>query len=133
MERITIAGGEPSRNRSNGQVTVILLLITLPLLALLVFQQGRVIDTQRVLIRQLNSDSQQLNAIRVQELQKRSNQTHPPAATPQADAPQQPRSGQQPSIAPERKNPKPRESKKAAPPPPQEYPATRAVPVRKSA
>lgn len=134
MEPTTIPAARPSRNRFDGRVTIVSLLIALPLLALLVLRQGRVIDAQRLLIRQLNSDSQQLNAIRVQELKKnRSNQAHAPAATPKADAPQQPRSGEQPSKAPEKKNPKRHESKQASPPPPQEYPATRAVPVRKSA
>ena len=133
LEQTTIPAAEPSRKRFDGQVTVVSLLIALPLLALLVFEQGRVIDAQRLLIRQLSSDSQQLNAIRVQELQKRSGQAHAPAATPKADAPQQPRSGQQPSMTPEKKNPKRHQGRQASPPPPQEYPATRAVPVRKSA
>lgn len=128
MEQTNIAAGEPSRNRSNGQVTVILLLIALPLLALLVVQQGRVIETQRILIRQLNSDSQQLNAIRMHELQNRSKHDHASAA-PQADAPHQ--SQPSPAPTPEQKSPKP-QSKRAAPPPPQEYPATRVIPVRKS-
>jgi len=133
VEQTIVVAGQPQRNRPTGQVILVLLLVTFPLLALLVLEQGRVIDAQRLLIQQLTSDSQQLNSIRVRELQNRAKPAAPSAKTPQADT--QPQTGAQPQsgAAPERKSRKRHESKQAPPPPPQEYPGTRAVPVRKSA
>ena len=131
MEQIIVVPAQPSRNRFTGQVIVVVLLLAVPLMALLVLEQGRVIDAQRVLIRQLSSDSQQLNAMRVRELENRRKQAAPSAKTPPADG--QPQSGAQPQhgAVPESKNRQRHESKQA-PPPVQEYPATRHVPVRKS-
>ena len=133
VEQTIVVAEQPQRNRPTGQVILAVLLVTFPLLALLVLEQGRVIDAQRLLIRELNSDSQQLNSMRVRELQNRAKPAAPSAKTPQADT--QPQTGAQPQsgAAPERKSRKRHESKQAPPPPPQEYPGTRAVPVRKSA
>jgi hypothetical protein len=122
----------PPRNRLTGHVILVVLLVAFPLLALLVLEQGRVIEAQRVLIQQLSSDSQQLNAIRMRELQNRK-QAAPPAKTPQADTQPQPGTQQQPHAAPPPKNRKRHESQQAPPAPPQEYPGTRPMPVRKSA
>ena len=133
VEQTIVVAEQPQRNRPTGQVILAVLLVTFPLLALLVLEQGRVIDAQRLLIQQLTSDSQQLNSIRVRDLQNRAKPAAPSAKTPQADT--QPQTGAQPQsgAAPERKSRKRHESKQAPPPPPQEYPGTRAVPVRKSA
>jgi len=133
VEQTIVVAEQPQRNRPTGQVILVLLLVTFPLLALLVLEQGRVIDAQRLLIQQLTSDSQQLNSIRVHDLQNRAKPAAPSAKTPQADA--QPQTGAQPQsgAAPQSKSRKRHESKQAPPPPPQEYPGTRAVPVRKSA
>lgn len=124
---------QQQRNRPTGQVILVVLLVTFPLLALLVLEQGRVIDAQRLLIQQLASDSQQLSSIRIRELQNRAKPAAPVAKTPQADT--QPQTGAQPQSgpAPERKNRKRHQSKQAPPAPPQEYPGTRPLPVRKSA
>jgi len=126
VEQTIVVAEQPSRNRPTGTVILVMLLVTLPLLALLVLEQGRVIDAQRLLIRELNSDSQQLNSMRVRELQNRAKPAAPTAKTPPADT------QHQPGAAPEPKNHKRHESKQAAPLPPQEYPATRPVPVRKA-
>jgi len=133
VEQTIVVAEQPQRNRPTGQVILVLLLVTFPLLALLVLEQGRVIDAQRLLIQQLNSDSQQLNSMRVRDLQNRAKPATPPVTTPQADAQKQPGAQPQSGAAPERKSRKRHESKQAPPPPPQEYPGTRAVPVRKSA
>jgi hypothetical protein len=130
-ERISVAE-KPPRNRLSGQVILAVLLVAFPLLALLVVEQGRVIGAQRVLIQQLSSDSQQLNAIRMHELQSRK-QAAPPAKTPQAESQPQPSIKPEPHAAPRHKNRKRHESQQASPLPPQEYPATRPTPVRKSA
>ena len=128
MEQTIVVAERPERNRLTGRVILVLLLVTFPLLALLVLEQGRVIDAQRLLIQQLTSDSQQLSSMRIRDLQKnRAKPAAPSAKTPQADS--QPQSG----AAPERKSRKRHESKQAPPPPAQEYPGTRPVPVRKSA
>ena len=127
VDQTIVVGGQPSRNRPVGTVIVVTLLVTFPLLALLVLEQGRVIDSQRLLIQQLNGDSQQLNAIRARELQDRTKQVAPGAKNPPTDA--QPQSG----AAPQSKSRKRPESAPTPPAPPQEYPATRSVPVRKSA
>jgi hypothetical protein len=124
-ERMVVAEfAEPEQPRSNGLVILIVLLATFPLLALLVWQQGRVIDNQRVLIHQLFGDSQELNAIRVRDLQKRVKPAAPAAeATTPADHP-----AAAAPVAPERKHPKRAVTPKPAPP--QEYPASRPVPTR---
>jgi len=132
VDQTIVVAGQPSRNRPVGTVIVVLLLVTFPLLALLVLEQGRVIDAQRLLIRQLNSDSQQLNAIRVRELQDRNKPGAPAAKNPPPDAQPQPGAQPQSGAAPQSKNPKRHESTQSTPAPPQEYPATRRVPVRKS-
>ncbi|HYN14700.1 MAG TPA: hypothetical protein VES66_02805 [Terriglobales bacterium] len=132
MEQTIVVAGQPSRNRLSGQVILVLLLVTFPLMALLVLEQGRVIDAQKLLIRQLSSDSQQLNAMRVRELQNRGKQAAPPAQTPQADSQPQPGAQPQHGAAPDSKSRKRHESKQAPPAPSQEYPGTRQVPVRKS-
>jgi len=133
VEQTIVVAEQPQRNRPTGQVILAVLLVTFPLLALLVLEQGRVIDAQRLLIQQLTSDSQQLNSIRVRELQNRAKPAAPSAKTPQADT--QPQTGAQPQsgTAPEHKSRKRHESKQAPPAPPQEYPGTRPVPVRKAA
>jgi len=125
VEQTVVEAAPPSRNRSHGQVILVVLLVISPLLALLVREQSRVIEAQRLLIRQLAIDSDQLNAMRVHELQNRAKPAAPSSKTPPADA------QQQPSPAPKRKNHKRHESKQE-PVPPQEYPATRSVPARKS-
>ena len=131
MDQTIVIAGQPSRNRPVGTVIVVLLLVTFPLLALLVVEQGRVIDSQRLLIQQLNGDSQQLNAIHVRELQDRMKQADKAAKNPPTDAQQQPGAQPQSGAAPQSKDQKRHESTQA-PAPPQEYPATRPVPVRKS-
>lgn len=133
VEQTIVVAEQPQRNRPTGQVILAVLLVTFPLLALLVLEQGRVIDAQRLLIQQLTSDSQQLNSIRVRDLQNRAKPAAPSAKTPQADT--QPQTGAQPQsgAAPQRKSHKRHQTQQAPPPPPQEYPGTRAVPVRKSA
>ncbi|MGA9207489.1 MAG: hypothetical protein WB347_06795 [Terriglobales bacterium] len=139
MEQTIVVAEQPQRNRPTGQVILVVLLVTFPLMALLVLEQGRVIDAQRLLIQQLTSDSLQLNSIRVRDLKNRAKPAAPPAKTPQADpqpqAGAQPQTGAQPQsgAAPQSKSRKRHQSKQAPPPPPQEYPGTRAVPVRKSA
>ena len=144
MEQTIVVAGQPRRNRITGQVILALLLFTFPLLALLVMEQGRVIDAQRLLIQQLSGDSQQLSSIRVRDLQNRAKQAAPAAKPPQAETQQpgaQPQSGAPPQAgaqprsgaAPQSKNHKRRQTQEVAPPPPQEYPASRPMPVRKSA
>ena len=125
MEQTVVEAAPPSRNRPHGRVILVVLLVTFPLLALLVREQSRVIDVQRVLIQQLAIDSEQLSAMRVRELQNRAKPAAPSSKTPPADT------QQQPSPAPKRKNHKRHESKQD-PAPPQEYPASRPVPARKS-
>ena len=135
VEQAIVETAAPSRNRPQGQVILVVLLFALPLLALLVREQSRVIDAQRRLIIQLSVDSSQLNTMRMRELQNRAKAGTPAApAAPTAQAPsantqQQP---QQPSAAPEHKPRKRQESKQQPTPGPQEYPASRSVPVRKS-
>jgi len=133
VDQAIIVAGQASRNRPTGTVIVVLLLVTFPLLALLVLEQGHVIDAQRLLIRQLNIDSRQLNSIRMREAQDRARQAAPAPKAPPADAQPQPGARPQVDAAPERKNRKRHESKQAPSLPPQEYPATRQVPVRKAA
>ena len=132
MEDTVVVAEQPKRNRPTGQVILVLLLVAFPLLALLVFEQGRVIEAQRVLIQQLSVDSQALNSIRVRELQDRAKKAAPSAKTPQADGQAEPGTQPQSGAAPQGKNRKRQETKQTPPPPPQEYPASRPVPVRKS-
>ena len=139
VEQTVVVARQPQRNRVTGQVILVVLLAAFPLMALLVLEQGRVIEAQRLLIQQLNGDSQQLNSMRVRELQHHSAPAAPPATTPQADTHQQPgaqpQTGTQPhsGAAPERKSRKRHQTQQAPTAPPQEYPATRQLPVRKSA
>jgi hypothetical protein len=118
---------EPAQPRSKGTVILIVLLATFPLLALLVWQQGRVIDNQRVLIQQLFGDSQELNAMRIRE---RQNQSKPAATVPDTTAKADHPAAAAPATpaAPARKHTKRTQPEK--PSAPQEYPASRPVPTR---
>jgi len=132
VEASVVVAARPRRNRLTGQVILAVLLVTFPLLAWLVMEQGRVIDAQRLLIQQLSADSQQLNAMKVREIQDHAKQTAPASKTDdqaQSSKPQQ----KQKSAPPEHKNRTHRSKEVAPPPPPQEYPASRQVPVRKGA
>ena len=130
MEQTIVEAVQPSRNRPQGQVILVVLLIAFPLLALLVREQSRVIDTQRLLIQQLAIDSSQLNSLRVRELQNRAKPAAPSASAPSANAPSAMTKAT--SATPERQPRKRHESKQEPTPGPQEYPGSRAVPVRKS-
>lgn len=140
VEQTIVVAEQPRRNRPTGQVILVLLLVAFPLLALLVFEQGRVIDAQRMLIQQLSVDSQELNSMRVRDLKNRAKQAAPPSdKAPQADKTQpadsQAQTGAQPQAGatPQPKSRKRHQTQQTPPPPPQEYPGTRPVQVRKSA
>jgi len=140
VEQTIVVAEQPRRNRPTGQVILVLLLVAFPLLALLVFEQGRVIDAQRMLIQQLSVDSQELNSMRVRDLKNRAKQAAPPSdKAPQADKTQpadsQAQTGAQPQpgATPQPKSRKRHQTQQTPPPPPQEYPGTRPVQVRKSA
>ena len=128
MEQPIVEAAQASRNRPQGLVILLVLLVTFPLLALLVREQSRVIENQRLLIQQLSIDSQQLNSLRMRELHNRAKPAAPTAKVPPTDT-QKP----QPSAPAERKSPKRHQSKQNPTPGPQEYPGTRPLPVRKSA
>jgi hypothetical protein len=64
-------------------ILIVLFLISYGLMALLVVEQGRTIDSQRGLIRDLFGDSSQLNSLKTNALQK-----HGPAAQPKAPSSQ---------------------------------------------
>lgn len=133
MEQTVVVAERPQRNRPTGQVILVLLLVAFPLLALLVFEQGRVIEAQRTLIQQLSSDSQELNSMRVRDLKNRAKQATPPAdKIPQADSQAQTGAQPQAGTTPP-KSRKRHQTQQTPPPPPQEYPASRPMPVRKSA
>jgi hypothetical protein len=52
-------------------LVIALLATTVIFMSLLIFQQGRTIDSQRVLIHQLFRDSLELNAMKVQRIHDR--------------------------------------------------------------
>jgi hypothetical protein len=58
-------------------ILVVLFLISYGLMALLVVEQGRTIDSQRSLIRDLFTDSSQLNSMKSSALQKRNAMAQP--------------------------------------------------------
>ena len=80
-----------------GRMILLTLLITLPFLALLVMEQGRVIDSQRLLIQQLVGDSLELNNMKVRDLNNK-NQAPGNKIAPQSPAGPQSR-GNQPGAA----------------------------------
>ena len=98
-------------------VLIVLFLVSYGLLALLVVEQGRTIDAQRNLIRQLFSDSSQLTKMKGEALQKKraEEQTH---ASQQAQA--SPQSA--PQAAPRKEADKQHRSDKAVKPLPQRPP-----------
>jgi hypothetical protein len=82
----------PQRKRIMLPILVVLFLISYGLLTLLVVEQGRTIDSQRGLIREIFSDSAQLNAMKKTLIQKQSEarahkQAHGQAPSSQAQAP----------------------------------------------
>ena len=111
----------PRPRKIKARVLLAMLLVVFPVLVLLVREQGRVIDAQRLLIQQLFGDSQELNAMRVRDLNNRRPQATPapapqaPADTPQAGA----------GTKPERNKRQQDQARKPALPPAQEYPVSR--------
>jgi hypothetical protein len=75
----------PQPKRIMLPILVVLFLISYGLLALLVVEQGRTIDSQRNLIRDIFSDSSELSAMKMSSIQK---QKHipPPAQAPSSQA-----------------------------------------------
>jgi hypothetical protein len=68
-------------------ILVVLFLISYGLLALLVVEQGRTIDSQRNLIRDIFSDSSKLSAMKMAAIQKqKQNQIPPHAQAPSSQA-----------------------------------------------
>ena len=58
----------------------VVMLVTYLLLSMLILEQGRIIESQRALIRDLFSDSLQLNAMKVEKHRADQQQTPPPPA-----------------------------------------------------
>jgi hypothetical protein len=69
-----------------GRMILLTLLITLPFLGLLIMEQGRVIDSQRLLIQQLVGDSLELNNMRVRDLNNNRQAGQANKALPQTPA-----------------------------------------------
>ena len=105
----------PQPKRIMLPILVVLFLISYGLLALLVVEQGRTIDSQRNLIRDIFSDSSQLSAMKMAAVQKqKQNQIPPPAQAPssQATAPSsQSRTNGSQSQSPSPRVPQPDKSK----------------------
>jgi hypothetical protein len=72
-------------------VLIVLFLISYGLMSMLVVEQGRTIESQKTLIRDLFNDSAQLNAMKIKEVLKERTLTHPSA---QSEAPAKPPSSQ---------------------------------------
>ena len=68
-----------------GRMILLTLLVTLPFLGLLVMEQGRVIDSQRLLIQQLVGDSLELNSMKVRDANN-NRQAQTNKSTPQTPA-----------------------------------------------
>jgi hypothetical protein len=89
----------PKRKHTMLPVLIVLFLVSYGLMALLVVEQGRTIDSQRNLIRQLFSDSTELSAMKGHEIQKQHAEAqaqaeaqanaHSQAKTPSAQAPRE--------------------------------------------
>lgn len=70
-------------------VLTVLFLVSYGLMAMLVVEQGRTIDSQRDLIRSLFDDSMQLSILRGKLVQKKQNDApHPPQGQPKAKSPE---------------------------------------------
>ncbi len=82
-------------------ILVVLFLISYGLLSMLVVEQGRTIESQRSLIRDLSGDSSQLSSMKIQEIirNRAAGQAHVPALqTPRHNAAHGSRKRQQPSL-----------------------------------
>ena len=71
FRRFPALGYHRSRNFLLRRALVLLLCVMSGLMSLVVFEQGRTIDTQRNLIRQLFQDSLELNAAKMKLAQRR--------------------------------------------------------------
>jgi hypothetical protein len=90
---VTLAIGEamvlPKKKRVMLPVLIVLFLISYGLMSLLVVEQGRTIESQRSLIRDLFNDSTQLSAMKLREV-LRERATAPPSAKVGAQSPASP-------------------------------------------
>jgi len=77
----------PKPKHSMLPLLVVLFLVSYGLMALLVVEQGRTIDSQRALIRQLFTDSTQLSALRGKAFRDKNAHVQPHAAAPAGPVP----------------------------------------------
>jgi hypothetical protein len=77
-------------------ILVVLFLISYGLLSLLVVEQGRTIDSQRDLIRDIFSDSSQLSAMKMAAIRKQNHNQIPPRAQAPSSQATAPSSGSRP-------------------------------------
>lgn len=92
MNPLTMSEAEPARKRGWLPILVVLFLISYGLMTMLIVEQGRTIESQRVIIHELLNDSTELSAVRAKALQE----SHAQAVDPQI-APKNP-SSQKPSV-----------------------------------
>ena len=106
----------PKPKNSMLPLLVILFLVSYGLMALLVVEQSKTIDSQRALIQQLFSDSTQLSAMKGKAFQEKWAHDHPHAKTqaPAAAAPQAPST----PVMPEAGNKSAAKFRKPVPPKP---------------
>ena len=102
IKAVPVAPTTPTKKRGWLPLLMILFLISYALMTMLIVEQGRTIESQRVLIRDLFRDSTELSAVRTRLLEEHAQGQDPSSQTPSTQAP----SAQAPPIqAPIKKAP----------------------------
>jgi hypothetical protein len=87
IKAVPIAPTTPAKKRGWLPLLTILFLISYGLMTMLIVEQGRTIDSQRALIRDLFRDSTELSAVKARLLEEHAQAQNPSSQTPSTQAP----------------------------------------------
>jgi hypothetical protein len=94
IKAVPVAPATPTKKRGWLPLLTILFMISYGLMTMLIVEQGRTIESQRALIRDLFRDSTELSAVKMKALEEHAQAQNPSSQTPSTQAP----SVQAPSI-----------------------------------
>src|SRR5215469_11918159 len=92
IKAVPVTPSTPTKKRGWLPLLTILFLISYGLMTMLIVEQGRTIESQRALIRDLFRDSTELSAVKMKALEQQAQSQNPSTQTPstQAETPQHP-------------------------------------------
>jgi len=87
IKAVPVTPSTPAKKRGWLPLLTVLFLISYGLMTMLIVEQGRTIESQRALIRDLFRDSAELSAVRTKALEQQARPQNPSSQAPSAPAP----------------------------------------------